>query len=304
MKEELKKSLVDLIDETLLELEELKKSRFEASEIKVEGPGEGIGGQSSNGDLHAKKKEDDKDDEDEAEKAEGHNRQSDPNGSHHKPVAGEGMKEGQKPSESPSSSKEHGEGKNSESDPGNVHWAMKSEGDEGHMTKEEDGDDEDEKKKDKDAKGGERHEKEEKKAIKKLANLAGMKKGDHTPSPEQVDHDVQKLVMHGLKKSQEETESLLKSFVEERVKPLEDKLSTILDLVNKIADQPVPPKGVTANAVPLRKSNEDGEELSKSDVASKLFELKKSGTKVESLDITKAEMGQDLAKIVAKYRIS
>jgi hypothetical protein len=181
---------------------------------------------------------------------------------------------------------------------------MKSEGDEGHMKKEEDSDDDDKKKKDKDAKGGEHHEDEEKKAIGKLANLAGMKKGE-SPSPEQANADVQKLVMHGLKKSQEETESLLKSFVEERVKPLEDKLSTILDLVNKIADQPVPTKGVTANAVPLRKSNEEGaEELSKSEVASKLFELKKSGTKVDSLDITRAEMGQDLVKIAAKYKIS
>ena len=33
MKEELKKSLTDLIDETLLELEELKKSRFSAEVI-------------------------------------------------------------------------------------------------------------------------------------------------------------------------------------------------------------------------------------------------------------------------------
>ena len=71
------------------------------------------------------------------------------------------------------------------------------------------------------------------------------------------------------------------------------------------ADQPVPTKGVAANAQPLRKSGEEGfEDLNKSEVASKLFELKKSGTKVDSLDITRAEMGQDLAKIVAKYKIS
>jgi len=305
MNEELKKSLTDLIDETLLELEELKKSRFSASECDLKGPGEGIAGKPSNGDLHDKKedKDEDEDDKDKAEKAEGQNRQSDPDGGHHKPVAGEGDKRGQGPSESPSSSVTHGQGKNSESDPGNTHWAMKSEGDEGHMKKEENGD-EDEDKKDKDAKGGENHEKKEKKAIKDLSNLAGMKKGE-SPSPEQVDAGVQKLVMHGLKKSQEETETLLKSFVEERVKPLEDKLTTILDLVNKIADAPLPPKGVTANAVPLRKSGEEGaEDLSKSEVASKLFELKKSGTKVDSLDVTRAEMGQDLAKIVAKYKIS
>jgi hypothetical protein len=292
VKEELRKSLTDLIDETLLELEELKKSRFAASEIKIEGPGEGIAGKPSNGDLHAKKEDEDKDeDKDDTEKAEGHNRQSDPDGGKHKPVAGEGDKRGQGPSESPSSSVTHGNGKNSESDPGNTHWAMKSEGDEGHMKKEEDGEDKDDKKKDK------KDDKDEKKD--KLAFM----KGD---SPEKNNAEVQKLVMHGLKKSQEETESLLKSFVEERVRPLEDKLSTILDLVNRIADQPVTPRGVTANAVPLRKSGEEGgfEELSKSEVASKLFELKKSGTKVDSLDITRAEMGQDLAKIAAKYKIS
>ena len=129
-----------------------------------------------------------------------------------------------------------------------------------------------------------------------------MKKGE---SPESVDAEVQKLVMHGLKKSQEESETFMKSFVEERVKPLEDKLSTILDLVHKIADQPVPPKGLTGRAVPLMKSADDaGESLSKGEVASKLFELKKSGTKVDSLDITRAEMGQDLSKIIEKYKIS
>ena len=298
MKEELRKSLTDLIDETLLELEELKKSRFAASEIKIEGPGEGIAGKPSNGDLHAKKEDkDDEDEKDEAEKAEGQNRQSDPNGGHHKPVAGEGMEHGQGPEKGSHGGKVRGtDGKNTESDPGETHWTEKSD-------KEDDKDDK--KKKDKDAKGGEEHEAEEKKAIGKLAGLAGMKKGE-SPSPEKVDHDVQKLVMHGLKKSQEETESLLKSFVEERVKPLEDKLSTILDLVNKIATQPLPPKGVTANAVPLRKSGEEGgaEDLSKAEVASRLFELKKSGTKVDSLDITRAEMGQDLTKIMAKYKIS
>jgi hypothetical protein len=296
MKEELRKSLTDLIDETLLELEELKKSRFSASEIEVKGPGEGIAGKPSNGDLHAKAedKKDDEEDED-AEKAEGHNRQSDPDGGKHKPVAGEGMKNTNgRHSESPGASVTHGNGKNSESDPGNTQHESDT------VCKDDDGDDDD--KKDKDSKGGEEHEKKERKAIKDLSNLAGMKKGE---SPEQVNANVQKLVMHGLKKSQEESESLMKSYVDEKVKPLEDKLSSILDLVNKIADQPVAPKGLTGRAVPLMKSADDfGEQLSKSEVASKLFELKKSGTKVDSLDITRAEMGQDLNKIIEKYKIS
>ena len=41
MNEEMMKSLVALIDESLAEIEELKKSdRFSASEVKIEGPGD------------------------------------------------------------------------------------------------------------------------------------------------------------------------------------------------------------------------------------------------------------------------
>ena len=282
MNEELKKSLTDLIDETLLELEELKKSRFSASEIDIKGPGEGIAGKPSNGDLHAKaedKKDKEDDEDEEAEKAEGQNRQADPNGGHHKMDKGEECAE-------------KAEGQNRQADPNGGHHKM---------DKAEDKDDEDDdKKKDKDAKGGEEHEKKEKKAIKDLSNLAGMKKGE-SPSPEEVDKQMRAVA----EKSQKESESLMKSYVDEKVKPLEDKLSTILDLVNKIADQPVTPKGLTGRTVPLMKSAEDaGEQLSKSEVASKLFDLKKSGTKVDSLDITRAEMGQDLGKITEKYKIS
>jgi hypothetical protein len=83
-------------------------------------------------------------------------------------------------------------------------------------------------------------------------------------------------------------------------------LSTILDLVNKIADQPVAAKGVTVKTAPLFKSTDEfgGQELSKSVVANKLFELKKSGTRVDSSDIAKVEMGQDLRQIIKKYEIS
>ena len=55
MDTQLTKSLTDLIDETLQELDELRKSRFAASEIKIEGPGDGIDGKPSNGELEAKK---------------------------------------------------------------------------------------------------------------------------------------------------------------------------------------------------------------------------------------------------------
>ena len=227
MDAKLTKSLTDLIDETLQELEELRKSRFAATEIKIEGPGDGIAGKPSDGDLHAKKaemsdedkdkKDDDKDDMDKAEDK-----------------------------------------------------------------KDADDMDKDDKKKDKDDKEPHKedpkHEEKEKEIAKKL------------------------LDMH---KSLDATESLMKSYVEDRVKPLEDKLSTILDLVNKIADQPIAPKGATFRATPLLKSEDHGvEQLSKAQVASKLFELKKSGTKVDSLDITRAEMGQDLNNIIKKYEIS
>jgi hypothetical protein len=246
MDNKLTKSLTDLIDETLMELDELRKSRFAASEIKIEGPGDGIAGKPSDGKLDAAKaedkkeddKSDDKDEKDEAKK-----------------------------------------GENEEAAKGENEEAAKAE----DMDKKEDKDEDKKDKKDEDAKGGEKHEAQERKAISKLADLADMKKS-----------------------IAEESESLMKSYVEERVKPLEDKLSTILDLVNKIAEQPVAPKGQTARTAPLFKSADDGasEPLSKAQVASKLFELKKSGTRVDSLDITKAEMGQDLQQIAKKYEIS
>jgi hypothetical protein len=309
MKDELRKSLTDLIDETLLELEELKKSRFSASEIEIKGPGEGIAGKPSNGDLHAKAedKDEDEDEEDEAEKgdgedpadseetkrklkgimgkAEGQNRQSDPNGGHHKPIAGEGMEHGQGPEHGSHGGKSRDmSGQNSESDPGQTHKVAKADDDE---------DEDDHPHKDKTAKSA--------KKIKEEAKDIERTHKSESPSPAQVDRQMRAVAQ----KAQQESDTLMKSYVDDKVSHLEDKLSTILDLVNKIADQPIAPKGLTGRAVPLMKSNENaGEYLSKGEVASKLFELKKSGTKVDSLDITRAEMGQDLSKIIEKYKIS
>lgn len=284
MDKELTKSLNDLIDETLSELEELRKSRFSASEIKIEGPGEGIDGKPSNGDLHAKKEdkdededEDDKDDDKDMDKGEGTNRQADPDGGHHKPVAGEGDKHGQGPSKSPGgSSHQPPGGTNRQADPDGGHHKMDKGED---MDKAEDK----KKKKEEDKEGSPEHEKKEKEMAKKLLDM----------------HKAE------MKKSAEEHESLMKSYVEEKIQPLEDKLSTILDLVNKLSDQPVAPKGATARTQPLFKSDaEQGESLSKAQVADKLFELKKSGTYVDSMDVAKAEMGTDLESIVRKYKIS
>lgn len=231
MDSKLTKSLTDLIDETLQELDELRKSRFAAAEIKIEGPGEGIDGKPSDGDLEAKKAEDEKEEKEEHEEKE-------------------------------SKAEEKAEEK-----------AEKSE----CMDKKEDKDEEEE----------EHPSKEETREKAK-----------------DIEEDAKEIKK--LHKSIEESESLMKSYVEERVKPLEDKLSTILDLVNKIADQPVAPKGATFKAAPLMKSEEASvtEQLSKAQVANKLFELKKSGTRVDSLDIAKAEMGQDLNNIIKKYEIS
>lgn len=240
MDNKLQKSLTDLIDETLMELDELRKSRFAASEIKIEGPGDGIAGKPSDGKLDAAKADDNKDEKDKKDEDKKDEKDMD------KAEASDDKKEDK----------------------------------EEDMDKKEDKDEE-KKKKDKDAKGGDEHEAKERKAIGDLAELADMKK------------------------SLDASESLMKSFVESRVAPLEAKLSTILDLVNKIADAPVAPKGSTARATPLLKSADEGAEpLSKAQIASKLFELKKSGTRIDSLDITKAEMGQDLQQIAKKYEIS
>ncbi len=260
MDKELTKSLNDLIDETLSELEELRKSRFSASEIKIEGPGEGIAGKPSDGDLHAKKAEDDKDeDEDDKDKKEvekAANREADPNGGHHKMDKGDVEKAA-----------------NREADPNGGHHKM----DKAEDKKDDKKDDKEPHKDDPD------HEKKEKDMAKKLLDM----------------HKAE------MKKSADEHESLMKSYVEEKIQPLEAKLSTILDLVNKLSEQPVASRGATARVQPLFKSDaETGEALSKAQIADKLFELKKSGTYVDSMDVAKAEMGTDLESIVRKYKIS
>lgn len=261
MNEELKKALEALIEETISEIDELKKSRFAASEIKIEGPGDGIDGKPTNGKIE--KDEDEEEDEDEddkdMDKGEGKNKEADPGSVHKEEDA------------------EKSEGKNKEADPGSVHKA-------------EDKKDE----KEKDAKGGEDHEKKEKKAISKLAELADMDKAE----------DKMGYMKGAIAKSQDEVSSLMKSYIDEKVLPLENKLSSLLDLVTKIAEQPVAPKGATARYQALTKSADEKEALSKSEVSAKLFELKKSGSIVDTMDVTKAELGQDLQAIVKKYNLA
>lgn len=251
MQEELKKSLTDLIDETLLELEELKKSRFSAAEVDLKGPGEDhLAGKPVNGKLGAEKAEDKKEDEDEeeeTEKGEGVNAAADPNAGHHQMDKGEGV--------------------NAAADPNAGHHQMDK--------AEDEDDDEDDKEPHKD---DPKHEEKEKDIAKKL------------------------LAMH---KSLEDADTLMKSYVDQKVGALEGQLATILETVTKLANAPVPARGVgyKGAAAPLMKSTDEGEPLSKSEVASKLFELKKSGGRVDSNDIAMAEMGHDLEKIVSRYNI-
>ena len=245
MDQELTKSLNDLIDETLSELEELRKSRFSASEIKIEGPGaHELDGKPVNGSLDKEedKKEDEKDEDKDEDK------------------------------------KDMEKGVLDEAEDKKViaHKVEKEE-----SCKPEDMDKKEDKKEEDKDEDKEDEEKEEK--SKKL-------------------FDMHKMEM---KKSMDEVQELYKSYVDDKIKPLEQTLGSILEMVNKLADQPVAPKGVTSRGpAPLMKSIEAVEPLSKAEVASKLIDLKKSGTRVDSMDVIKAEMGQDLQTILQKYNLN
>jgi len=63
--EEMVKSLTSLIDETLEEIEEIKKSKFAASEISLGDDKSGIADKSKNGKLEAKKAEDEEEEDEE-----------------------------------------------------------------------------------------------------------------------------------------------------------------------------------------------------------------------------------------------
>lgn len=208
--EEMVKSLTSLIDETLEEIEEIKKSKFAASEISMGDDKSGIADKSKNGKLEAKKAEDedeDEEDEDDMDKAEDDMDKAD------------------------------------------------------CMDKAEDEDEEDEE-----------------------------------------DEDEEEKKEH-MKKSIAQSEELMKSYVDKRFSDLEKTISRLVDVVESIADAPAPRKGVPAGYTALHKSTEEQEPLSKSQVASQLFELKKSGKQVDSADIFKVETGNNLTvlEIANKY---
>jgi hypothetical protein len=248
MQEEMVKSLIDLIDESLAELDELKKSdRFSASEIKLGDSGSGIADEDKNGKLDKEETEKMEDADmmsEEAMKAEGKNRESDPNGGNHQIVKGEDEED--------------------------------EEEDEDKKKKDDEDEDEDD---DMDKAEGKNRESD----------------------PNGGNHQIVKM-----EKSIQENNDLMKSYVDERISPIEDKISTLLGLVQEIADSPVPSKSVSYKDVqPLKKSVDAPEALTKAQAIDKLFEMKKSGENVDTTDITAAELGTpaDLAKVVEKYSL-
>jgi hypothetical protein len=227
--EEMVKSLTSLIDETLEEIEEIKKSKFAASEISLGDDKSGVADKSKNGKLEAKKAEDKDEDEDEEDE--------------------------------------------DSDDMDKADWAKKAEDDMDKadcMDKAEEDEDE------------EHEEKESKKHEKKESKKEEMKE---------------------MKKSLKDTETLMKTYVDERFSSLEKTISKLAAAVEAIADAPVERKGIPAGVAPLRKSTEESEPLSKSEVAGKLFELKKTGKHVDSADIFKVETGNNLTvlEIANKY---
>lgn len=240
---ELVKSLTSLIDETLEEIEEIKKSKYAASEIKIEGPGEGIAGKPVNGKLDAKKKEDEDEDEDEEKEVE--------KGENEKADADHG-----KFAQAPSVAK--GENEKADQDAGK--FAQSS-----TVSKKDEDEDEEE-------------DKDKKKDFKEM------------------------------KKSIDESEELMKSYVDTKFSALEERLSKMAAMMEAIADAPVQRKGVPAGIQALSKSGEtEYKTLSKSEVANSLFELKKSGTHVDSSDIFKVETSKnhnELQAIADKYGIN
>ena len=235
------KSLVELIDETIAEVEELKKSeRFSASGIKMDGV-DGIkmaGQKDANGGMD-KSDDDDADDKDGEEedkddkkppfmkKGEGENRQADPNGGKFPDF---GKADDEDDDKDDDDDMEKGEGENRQADPNG---------------------------------------------------------GKH------------------LAKSLAHSESLMKSYVEGRLAPIEDQLRNIAGMVEKMFKTPVPARSQGyKNVSPLMKSEDAGEPLTKSQILDALEVLQKSG-KVSVQEVIAAELGSpaELAKIANKYQI-
>ena len=245
---DLVKSLTSLIDETLEEIEEIKKSKYAASEIKIEGPGDGIAGKPTNGELDAKKKEDE--DEDKEDKKEDMDKMED---------CGDMEKEEAAKGENEKADEDHGKFAEAPT----VSKGENEKADEDHG---------------------------------KFAEAPTVSKKEDKDEDEDKEEDKKDM-----KKSIEESEDLMKSYVDTKFDTLEERLSKMAAMIESIADAPVERKGVPAGVQPLNKSNEDQVEqpLSKSEVASSLFELKKSGTHVDSSDIFRVETSKNYSELKA-----
>lgn len=283
MNGELMKSLVDLIDESLAEIEELKKSdRFSASEITM-GDSEGLAGKDKNGSMG--KEDAEKADEDDSETKKGRQPQEE----------GDTEEDHDKKKKKDDDDMDKADGKNSEADPNAGHHQA--------VSKEEDAE-----KAEDDMDKGEMMAGDSDKG----SSTGGSAGKNSEADPNAGKHKMAKSEDEGadfgeeLKKSREESEALIKSYIDEKVGGLEAKLAGIADAVKELADSPVPSKGASyKNVTPLTKSEPEGETLSKTEVADKLLELKKSGENVSTEDITSIELGSpgELARIVNKYNI-
>jgi len=241
--EEMVKTLTSLIDETLEEMEEIKKSKFAASEVSLGDSESGMGSKPKNGELDAKKADDDED-EDKKKKEDkdmdkGENEKAD--------------EDAGKFAQAPTVSK--GENEKADEDAGKFAQAPT-------VSKKDDEDDDDDKK--------------------------------------DKDMDYKK----DMKKSLDQSEDLMKSYVDEKFSTLSESLSKMQEAIEALADQPVERKGIPAGVTALQKSADEAEPLNKADIANKLFELKKSGETVDSTDIFMVETSQDpsaVFEIANKY---
>lgn len=274
MDQEMAKSLVNLIDETISEIEDLKKSRYSATEAKIGDSDSGVAKQDKDGGME---KED-------AEKAEGHNESADP--------GTRGVTESAMAAD-PGKSNLHAEAAKAEDKDDD------DEDDDDKKKKKKDDDMDKAEGKNRDAAPGEPGKVSDEGADAGKSNLeAEAKKADEAAK---MDHDMG----YDVKKSLDAQETLFKSYVDDKFGQLETRLSAILDVVKEMGDEPAAPKGVPAGKfVPLQKNEGEVEALNKSQTLDKLLDLKKSGTYVDSADIASIEMGGEIQAIVEKYSLN
>lgn len=166
------------------------------------------------------------------------------------------------------------------------------------------------KKEDKDEEEKEEHEENESKEEEKKEEAKKAEDKDEDKKEDDEDEDdkkKKKFDFKDLKKSIDSSEELMKSYVDSKFSAFEDRLEKMTAALESMANAPVARKGVPAGIQPLAKSTENEiQALNKSQVADKLFDLKKSGVRVDSSDVFKVETTKDsneLKQIADKYGI-